>query len=308
MFFLSDMNQLDIMCRHSYQILFIRLLSLFIVCVLLQQMLNAWNVVAQNSMKHYLHMEHTQNYMLSTASHSKHDGMEQSNMLFSQKLLDARKTVLNYAYSKQFHNPCENESRVNTLLLQTRTNESPMEYVNAVGSHVTGSITVLWKRTKPRYIPVFQYYKPASNNCTLLKHRSIGTSIIRSGCTHNVNTTLTNNTDSLRIWTYVSLLPNSVVNGDGYVISNKVKLTQRACHRPGNLSDNCFSIPHITELYNEVFTIAQYWGEGFFHGTMENLPRLAPFLPFLKQVSHIIIMLSLSLSLSCSSSLTPSYP
>ena len=120
-----------------------------------------------------------------------------------------------------------------------------------------------------------QYYKPASNNCALLEHRSIGTSINRSGCTHDVNTTLTNNTDIIKIWTYVSLLPNSVINGDGYVNSNKVKLVQRACHG--------LSIPHGTELYNEVFTTAQYWGEGLFHGTIYNLPTLAPFLLFINR-------------------------
>ena len=202
--------------------------------------------------------------------------------LFYQELSEARNLVLNYSRSNKFRDPCEGGNKVNKVLHHTRDEESPIRYIHDVSKYVTGSITVLWKRIEPRSVPVFQYYRPASTNCVYLEHRSIAKPINLTECTHDTNTTLTNNTDNRTIWTYVSVLPNAVVNGDGYVISNQVKLSEMSCHRKAN--SNCFS--KTKEVYDEVFTITQYWGEGFFHGTIENLPRLAPFIPYLLQVSQ----------------------
>lgn len=33
----------------------------------------------------------------------------------------------------------------------------------------------------------------------------------------------------------------------------------------------------------QLFTIAQFWGSGFFHATVEELPRLAPYVAFLRR-------------------------
>lgn len=39
--------------------------------------------------------------------------------------------------------------------------------------------------------------------------------------------------------------------------------------------------------FEEVFVISQYWGEGYYHVMMEDLPRLAPFLSFLRRNPQI---------------------
>ncbi len=44
-----------------------------------------------------------------------------------------------------------------------------------------------------------------------------------------------------------------------------------------------------TRVYDEVFVISQYWGEGHFHNMMEDMPRLAPFLIFLRKHPSISI-------------------
>lgn len=46
---------------------------------------------------------------------------------------------------------------------------------------------------------------------------------------------------------------------------------------------------HGTQEYDEVFVISQFWGEGHFHYMMEDMPRLAPFLTFLRNHPTIVI-------------------
>ncbi len=42
-------------------------------------------------------------------------------------------------------------------------------------------------------------------------------------------------------------------------------------------------------LYEKVLSIAQFWGGGFFHATVEQLTRIAAYIPFLKQHPEILI-------------------
>jgi hypothetical protein len=46
-------------------------------------------------------------------------------------------------------------------------------------------------------------------------------------------------------------------------------------------------------MVDEVFTIAQLWGSEYFHATIENLPRVAPFVEFLKRHPHIRLHVAL---------------
>jgi hypothetical protein len=43
------------------------------------------------------------------------------------------------------------------------------------------------------------------------------------------------------------------------------------------------------QVYDEVFAVHQFWGEGFFHGMFESLPRLVPYVQFLNENPHIRI-------------------
>ena len=269
--------------------LFMMLLSMTMLGVIqYTRVLHIWHrstdhVIITPNITNIVHqVERGPNHTVNMMTHLEPHHEDELRTLFYQELSEARNLVLNYSRSNKFRDPCEGGNKVNKVLRHTRDEESPIRYINDVSKYVTGSITVLWKRIEPRSVPVFQYYRPASTNCVYLEHRAIGKPINQPECTHDTNTTLTNNTDNRTVWTYVSVLPNAVVNGDGYVISNQAKLAELTCHSESK--SNCFS--KAKDVYDEVFTITQYWGRGFFHGTIENLPRLAPFIPFLLQVSH----------------------
>jgi len=56
----------------------------------------------------------------------------------------------------------------------------------------------------------------------------------------------------------------------------------------GKVTRSC-RIPRNIPKYKEVFTITQFWGSGFYHGTLDNLPRIVPYLHFLHTHPHIRI-------------------
>ena len=90
---------------------------------------------------------------------------------------------------------------------------------------------------------------------------------------------------------YISLIPNAVINEAGNVINGDLIIMSQGCrpHAKANMT-----IPHYDTLkvYEEIFVTTQYWGAGYFHMTIENLPRLAVFIEFLRNHSNIRIHMS----------------
>ena len=87
---------------------------------------------------------------------------------------------------------------------------------------------------------------------------------------------------------YIHIFTHAVVTRFGYVISRHLKVVPLQC-----MSEDFKPHPPTGykqfPLYDEVFVIAQFWGEGYYHRNMEMLPRLGPYLYFLQQYPHVKI-------------------
>ena len=99
----------------------------------------------------------------------------------------------------------------------------------------------------------------------------------------------------LDYYSYISLVQNVVINDLGNVISDDFIVLPDGC-RPN--ANSKIKIPLYDELivYDEIFVTTQYWGASYFHMTIENLPRLAAFIEFLRNHSSIRIHMSNDLS------------
>ena len=86
---------------------------------------------------------------------------------------------------------------------------------------------------------------------------------------------------------YLSIIQDGIVNMVGDVISGSLKIVPFTCSH-----DSIPTIPREypdSPIYKEVFVVTQFWGESFFHRMIEVMPRLAPFLSFLRSNPSIKI-------------------
>ena len=88
--------------------------------------------------------------------------------------------------------------------------------------------------------------------------------------------------------TYIHVLRDATVNMDGDVFVDNLKIVGYRC--PAKYTPQKYSSsfpPHSkqtkTIIYDEVFTMSQFWGTGYFHLLVETLPRLPPFVQFLRE-------------------------
>ena len=88
---------------------------------------------------------------------------------------------------------------------------------------------------------------------------------------------------------YILLANNAVFTYYGDLIAGKTKYVPYTCFR--EISPKYDPNFEKSPLYDEVFSIAQYWGDGFFHKNVEELPRLGPFLPWLRENPQIKIQI-----------------
>ncbi len=83
--------------------------------------------------------------------------------------------------------------------------------------------------------------------------------------------------------TFISVFPGAVVQPNGDVHYRSLHVIPHRCKQHT-------SIQTINgECYKEVFTVAQYWGGGFYHATVEDIPRIAPYVQFLLKYPSIYI-------------------
>ena len=83
---------------------------------------------------------------------------------------------------------------------------------------------------------------------------------------------------------FVHVIPHGLINTLGYVLAGDYFIMPIGCTTKKNVPT---SIPE--SHYKEVFSISQYWGGGFFHANVEDIPRLAGYVAFLREFSHIYI-------------------
>ena len=80
--------------------------------------------------------------------------------------------------------------------------------------------------------------------------------------------------------TFLHILPNAVVVRDGDVYVKNIKIVLQRCKQNLNYENKILKL--IKPFEDKIFTIAQFWGQGFFHATIEDLPRISPYIDFLR--------------------------
>ena len=88
--------------------------------------------------------------------------------------------------------------------------------------------------------------------------------------------------------TYIIVTSGALVTGEGDVIKDEYKIVPMCC-RHNNQLLHYFKPEQSYARYREVLVLSQFWGEGFFHFLIENLTRIAAYLPFLMRHPHIKI-------------------
>jgi hypothetical protein len=99
------------------------------------------------------------------------------------------------------------------------------------------------------------------------------------------------------LYSYVNLFGNVSINDLGSIKAYNGCLTVLQFCSPRGVRRDKFlnNEKHKrVRIVDEVFTIAQYWGYGYFHATIENLPRLAPYVEFLQRRPHIRLHVALN--------------
>ena len=85
-------------------------------------------------------------------------------------------------------------------------------------------------------------------------------------------------------FTHMHIITGAVVTPDGDVIKDNFKVIPNRCQVIGRNAFHYFDPKKNSYArHHEILTIAQFWGFGFFHFVVEDLPRIAPYLPFLKR-------------------------
>ena len=75
--------------------------------------------------------------------------------------------------------------------------------------------------------------------------------------------------------TFISVFPHAVVQPNGDIRYHSLHVIPQRCQMDKS-HENTFG-----KIYEEVFTVAQFWGVGFYHAAVENFPRIAPYVDFL---------------------------
>jgi hypothetical protein len=89
--------------------------------------------------------------------------------------------------------------------------------------------------------------------------------------------------------TYMHIIKGGSITEIGEVFGSDYRIIAPTCSSLLNLDNTGRNRPKSTTNFGEVFVISQYWGESYYHVMMEDLPRLAPFLAFLRRNPQIKI-------------------
>ena len=88
---------------------------------------------------------------------------------------------------------------------------------------------------------------------------------------------------------YIHAFYDGVVNPNGYVYTGSLTIRDVVCQRNREGANELPKSYKKSPLVNEVFVITQFWSKGFFHKNAETIPRIAPYLQFLKENTDIKI-------------------
>ena len=82
---------------------------------------------------------------------------------------------------------------------------------------------------------------------------------------------------------YLHIIHKGTINKIGTVRVGGIDITPHQC------KSSAFHVSGTIPTHKQVFVISQYWGYGYFHGNVEDMPRLTPYLDFLKNHPEIMI-------------------
>ena len=162
------------------------------------------------------------------------------------------------------------------------------------GRQMVDVSSIRWQRD-----PLYSFYMENSDRCKIIDFTKSSSVYPAPNCSSHVNILTSqqpaspHHGDVSRYWKafsaiYAHVIPNGVISNLGHVRAGSVYIVPNMCrHRIDTLLDegryNGFP------LYNEVFTITQFWGKGYFHFNIETFPRIIPNLQFLKDNPAILI-------------------
>ena len=158
-------------------------------------------------------------------------------------------------------------------------------------------------------LPITKFYNYSSNNCASISNASSKTElpllrrIYNAHCSHDLHMTLeavdftmrvgtsllvgippgyTNSTPSqTSMLTFFHVIANGYVDKYGRVVTQNATLVPQSCrNKVWQVSFTGGRVGGLS-VHDEVYVMSQPWGGGFYHGTLENLPRLAPMLTFI---------------------------
>ena len=88
---------------------------------------------------------------------------------------------------------------------------------------------------------------------------------------------------------YIHILRNAFVNRHGDVHVKNLKLLPLRCQP--NLKSRQLRANYLSKIpiFDEVFSVAQFWGDGYYHAMVEEMSRIAPYVAFLQRNVGIMI-------------------
>ena len=91
--------------------------------------------------------------------------------------------------------------------------------------------------------------------------------------------------------TYIHIIKKALISQNGDVYTGNHKIVGHGCQEDPEVTPVFpeLKLQEQTEINDEVFAISQYWGYGYFHNMVECLPRMVPFVQFLKDNPQIKI-------------------
>ena len=90
------------------------------------------------------------------------------------------------------------------------------------------------------------------------------------------------------ILSYILVVKDALVTNTGDIRLPNAKIVIQRCMQNLKRKSLIKDVSRYTS-YNEVFTISQFWGGGFYHGVVEDLTRIAIYIPFLRKHQDIKI-------------------
>ena len=195
----------------------------------------------------------------------------------------------------------------NTADADMRRSPASLEYFGTISKH--HQVTTLALQLQPLFnniLPVKRYHVGAGLNelCTMQNLTQSCWRLLNKTGTFKPNIMFpganiypfmdtkgqqSNSANLLNV--YLHMIMEGYISRDGIIATGPLNIYVRQCtfmtlKRYGVILHDV-PMPPSGIYYDDVFVITQYYGNAYYHWSIENLPRLAPYVDFLKSNPHI---------------------